>query len=106
MATSPEYIEFIIGQLHTLHEITCKKMFGEYMIYANGKPVFTVCDNTVFVKKSDGIAPLMQNADCGYPYEGAKEHYILDVENPDFASEVFNELEKITPLPKKRTPKK
>ena len=52
-------------------------MFGEYMVYVNDKPVLLVCDNTVYVKKLPEIEELMSGAECGVPYDSAKEHYIL-----------------------------
>ena len=51
MATSPEYLAFVLEQLPPLWDIRSRKMFGEYMIYLNDKPILTLCDNTVFVKK-------------------------------------------------------
>ena len=50
MATSKEYIEFVCEQLEGIENVTYKKMFGEYMVYVNAKPIFIVCDNTVTVK--------------------------------------------------------
>lgn len=51
MATSQEYIEFVCEQLVGVENVRYKKMFGEYMVYVNDKPVLLVCDNTVYVKK-------------------------------------------------------
>lgn len=52
MATSQEYIEFVCEQLVGIENVRYKKMFGEYMVYVNDKPVLLVCDNTVYVKNS------------------------------------------------------
>ena len=41
------------------------------------------------------------NAECGFPYEGAKEHFILDLENRDLLDRLIPLLEEITPMPKK-----
>lgn len=106
MATSKEYIEFVCEQLDGIENVTYKKMFGEYMVYVNAKPIFLVCDNTVMVKKVPEIAALMKDAPDGIPYEGAKVHYILDIENRPLVRDVIAILEPITPLPKKRTKKK
>lgn len=76
MATTPEYLEFVLEQLPPLRSIRSRKMFGEYMIYLNDKPILTLCDNTVFVKKLPVLGDIMANSACGCPYEGAKEHYI------------------------------
>ena len=102
MATSKDYIEFVCGQIQGDYVVTNKKMFGEYMVYVNGKPVLLVCDNTVFVKKLPELSSLMEQAEYGVPYNGAKEHFILDVENAELTEEVIAVLERVTPLPKKK----
>ena len=102
MATSSEYIEFVCEKIKDFGAVRSRKMFGEYMVYINDKPIFTVCDNTVYVKKLPQIEHLMCAADCGYPYDGAKECYILDVENTDLLSSLIPVLEEVTSLPKKK----
>ena len=47
----------------------------------------------------------MDGAPCGVPYEGAKEHYILDIDDAPFARQVAALLETVTPLPKPRKKK-
>ncbi len=106
MATNLDYINFVCEQIHGNYSVRYKKMFGEYMIYVNDKPILLVCDNTVFVKKLKEIFELMKNSDCGFPYKGAKEHYILDIENAELTEKVINILESITPLPKKKVKSK
>ncbi len=105
MATTQDYVEFVCEQLPREWALRYRKMFGEYMVYVNDKPVLLVCDNTVFVKQREEIAGLMAGAARGYPYEGAKEHYILDVEDRALAEQVVAELEKVTPLPKPKKKK-
>ena len=100
MATSSEYIDFVCEFLRPFGAVSARKMFGEYMAYLNGKPVLLVCDNTVYIKKYDALAPFMSDASSGFPYEGAKEHYILDVENSVLMQDVIPILEKLTPIPK------
>ena len=51
MATTQEYIEYVCEQIEEFENVRYRKMFGEYMIYVNEKPILLVCDNTVFVKK-------------------------------------------------------
>ena len=106
MATSKEYIDFVCEQIEGIGDISTKKMFGEYMVYVNAKPLLIVCDNTVMVKKAPELASLMEGAPDGIPYEGAKVHYILDIENRELVRSVIAVLEPITPLPKKRAKKK
>lgn len=102
MATTNEYIEYVCEQIKGIGEVRYKKMFGEFMVYVNDKPVMTVCDNTPFVKKLDCIAEKMKDAETGYPYKGAKEHYVLNIDNAEFCKEILSEVEKVTPLPKQK----
>ena len=105
MATNQEFIEFVSDQVSDCGEIRSRKMFGEYMVYVNDKPILLVCDNTVYVKKLEILEQLMSNAELGIPYPGGKEHYILDIENADLSKKVIDLLEPITPIPKKRKQK-
>ncbi len=102
MATDLSFIEYVCEQLQGVGDIRYRKMFGEYMVYVNDKPVITVCDNTVFIKQLDCIAEQMQDTKVGAPYQGAKPHYILDIDNADFAREIIRQVEAVTPLPKKK----
>lgn len=105
MATTNEYIEYVCEQINGIGAIRYKKMFGEFMVYVNDKPVVIVCDNTAFVKKLDCIEEMMKDAKVGYPYKGAKEHYVLDIDNSDFCKNIVSKIEKVTPLPKSRKKK-
>jgi len=102
MATDLSFIEYVCEQLRGVGDLRYRKMFGEYMVYVNDKPVITVCDNTVFIKQLDCIAEQMQGAKIGAPYDGAKPHYILDIDNADFAREIVCQVAAVTPLPKKK----
>ncbi len=102
MATTLNFINYVCEQLNGIGNIDYKKMFGEYMVYVNKKPVIIICDNTAFVKKLECIKEIMKNEDTGFPYKGAKEHYILDIDNSDFSKNVVIEIEKVTPIPKSR----
>lgn len=102
MATSTDFAIFVCEQVNRPGETRYRKMFGEYMVYVNDKPLLLLCDNTVFVKKLPCTEKLLKDAPCGFPYKGAKEHYILDIENTLLAEAVVKELEKVIPIPKRR----
>ena len=102
MATSPDYVEFVCEQIKDVGTVRYRKMFGEYMVYVDDRPVLLVCDNMVYVKIRDEISGLMQGAETGRPYEGAKEHYLLDVENGQLAKSVTSILTAVTPVPKQK----
>lgn len=102
MATGREYIDFVLEQLEGFGALRERKMFGEYMVYLNNRPILSVCDNTVFVKMRPELDEWMRDAERGYPYEGAKECWILDVEDRTLLERVIPLLESLTPLPKPR----
>lgn len=105
MSTTKEFIEYVCEQIEGNFAVRYKKMFGEYMVYVNDKPVLLVCDNCVYVKKLTELGDIMRVAPSGVPYNGAKEHYILDIENRKLSNAVIEILEKFTPVPKKKTKK-
>ena len=102
MACTTDYIDFVCSQLNGVGIIRSKKMFGDWLIYIDEKPVILACDNICYVKKLPMIAELMADADNGFPYDGAKEHYILDIEHRDKAIEIVETLLTVVPYPKKR----
>ncbi len=105
MATNLDFAQYVCEQIAPCGCVRYRKMFGEYMVYVDEKPVLLVCDNTVFVKMLPEIAALMESAETGFPYDGAKEHYVLDIENAPLVSDVIRELVRITPVLKKKTKK-
>lgn len=81
MATSKEYIEYVCEQINGLGDIRYRKMFGEYMVYVDDKPIYLVCDNMVFIKQLPSLESYAGILETGVPYEGSKPHYILDIED-------------------------
>ncbi|MDE7335434.1 MAG: transcriptional regulator [Muribaculaceae bacterium] len=102
MACSSEFIEYVCDALKPLGEVRSRKMMGDYVIYVNDKCVITACDNLAFVKKLPCIAELMADAECGCPYPGAKEAYILDFANTRNALKVIATLWQALPYPKQK----
>lgn len=103
MASSLDFIEFACEQIRSPYPVRYRKMFGDYMIYINDKPLLLVCNDTVYVKKLDYLLLLLGGAPTGVPYTGAKEHYILDIENLELVSSVIELLEANTVFkPKKK----
>lgn len=105
MASSLDFVQYACDQIRGTGVIRYRKMFGEYMVYVNDKPILLICDDTVYVKPHDCIRDLMSNADKGAPYQGAKEHYILDIDNSARSREIVTLLEQVTPVPKPRKKK-
>lgn len=105
MATSLDYIQYVVEKVSACGSVRYQKMFGEYMVYINDKPLLLVCDNSVYVKQHPSITDLMKQASQGYPYPGAKLHWLLDIDQEDITKQVIAVLEPITSLPKKKAKK-
>ena len=105
MASTEEFVEFVCEQVRGTGEIIYKKMFGEYMVYINAKPILLVCNNTVYVKMLDEIKKEMQSESIGEPYKTAKPHYVLNIDNAEFSRKIVSILEPITELPKPKKKK-
>ena len=105
MATGREYIDFVLEQLEGFGALRERKMFGEYMVYLNDRPILSVCDNTVFVKMRPELDEWMRDAERGYPYEGAKEAYLLDLGDDARIDALLPLLVEHRPLPKPRKKK-
>lgn len=106
MSTDSSFVEYICEQLEGAGRIRSRKMFGEYMVYVDDKPVFLVCDNTVYVRMLDELKNIMDEALTGYPYDGAKEHYVVDIDDDELSRSVAVIAAKNIPLPKPKKKKK
>ncbi|MBE6687510.1 MAG: competence protein TfoX [Ruminococcaceae bacterium] len=103
MASSKEYLNFVLEQLSDLKEITYKAMMGEYIIYYRGKIVGGIYDNRLLVKTVRSAVTLMPAAPFELPYNGAKEMLLVDnIDNKEFLNELFNAMYDELPEPKKK----
>ena len=105
MASSKEFVQFVCEQVCTFGSVRSRKMFGEYMVYIDDRPIMLLCDNTVFVKMLPELAPFLCGAETGEPYPTAKPHYVLDVENRELLEQVVPILVSLTPVPAKKRKK-
>ncbi|MBR5426438.1 MAG: TfoX/Sxy family protein [Clostridiales bacterium] len=106
MASSKEYLEFIMEQLSELTDVSYRAMMGEYIIYFHGKVIGGIYDDRFLVKPTASAKALMPDADMEIPYEGAKEMIqVDDVENREFLKELFEAMYGELPEPKKKKAK-
>ncbi|MBQ3465565.1 MAG: TfoX/Sxy family protein [Firmicutes bacterium] len=103
MASSKEYLDYIMDQLSGLDDISYRAMMGEYIIYYRGKVVGGIYDDRFLVKPVKSAASMMPDADRELPYEGAKEMLLVDdVENREFLRELLEAMYDELPAPKKK----
>ena len=93
MASSKEYLDFILEQLSDLDDVSYRAMMGEYIIYYRGKVVGGIYDDRFLVKPTKSAAAMMPNADMELPYDGAKEMLLVDdVDNKEFLRELLDAM--------------
>ncbi len=103
MASSKEYLDFILEQLSDLEDVTYRGMMGEYILYYRGKIVGGIYDDRLLVKPVSSAVVLMPHANYELPYKGAKEMLLVDdVDNREFLTELFTAMYDALPLPKKK----
>ena len=103
MASSKEYLEFIMEQLAGLEDVSWRAMMGEYIIYYCGKIVGGIYDDRFLVKPVEAAKAMMPEAELEQPYEGAKEMLLVDdVDDREFLCELLEAMYDELPAPKKR----
>lgn len=107
MASSKEYLNFILEQLGNLDEITHRSMMGEYIIYYRGRIAAYICDDRLLAKPVEAAKEMMPDAPYEPPYEGAKEMLLVeDVDNKEFLCNLFEKMYEQLPMPKPKKSKR
>ena len=103
MASSKEYLHFILEQLSALEAVSYRSMMGEFILYYRGKIVGGIYDDRLLVKKTRSALELMPAAICDLPYAGAKEMLLVDeVDSKAFLTKLFETMYDELPLPKQK----
>lgn len=108
MGTSSERAAFIAEQAAGAGPVSIRKMFGEYALYLDGRVVALICDDSLFIKMTQGAVALLGDAETGPPYPGARPHYLCDdlLDDPDRLVEVLRAVAGDVPPPKPKGPRK
>ncbi|MBO7348375.1 MAG: TfoX/Sxy family protein [Spirochaetales bacterium] len=103
MASSREYLDFILEQLSDVEGISYRSMMGEYLIYCKNKLVGGIYDDRFLVKPTKAAITLMPEAQMEIPYDGAKAMLLVDnVENRQFLRELLEVMYDELPAPNKK----
>ena len=78
MASTKEYLDFVMEQLSGLDELSSRAMMGEYILYYRGRIFGGIYDNRLLVKPVPMALRLMPDAEMELPYDGAKEMILVD----------------------------
>ena len=77
MASTKEYLEFVLGQISDI-DITYKKMMGEYLLYKDGILFGGIYDDRLLIKPTEKAKELLPNAEYAIPYDGTKPMIFCD----------------------------
>ena len=103
MASSKEYLDFIMEQLSDLDDISYRPMMGEYIIYYRGRIIGGIYDDRFLMKPTKSAVAMMPDADMELPYDGAKKMLMVDdVENREFLGQLMEAMYEELPAPKKK----
>ena len=100
MASTPEYLEYVLGLLANVPEVTTRKMMGEYLLYASCKLFGGVYDDRFLVKDTKASRAMLSAWEV--PYEGASPMLLVDVENAEAISAMVAAMLDELPEPKRR----
>jgi len=106
MATTPTTIAHLIDAAPGC-DLTARKMFGEYGLYAGGTFIGVVCDEMLFLKPTDAARALAPDAPLAPPYPGAKPHLLIDPDlwdDPETLSALIRATATALPAPRKAKP--
>lgn len=100
MASTPEYLEYVLDLLAGVPEISSRKMMGEHLLYSSGRLFGGVYDDRFLVKGTEASRAVLSAEEV--PYEGASPMLLVDVEDADVVSTMAQAMLHELPKPKKR----
>lgn len=93
MASTKEYLDFVLEQLSRIDEVSYRAMMGEYILYYRGRVFGGIYDDRLLVKPVPAAVKLTPDASMELPYEGAKEMILVDdVDNREFLCELVEAM--------------
>ena len=103
MASSKEYLHYILEQLSGLEEITYRAMMGEFILYYRGRIVGGIYDGRLLVKPVKAALSAMPGAVYEPPYDGAKPMLLVEeVDSKEFLTGLFTAMYSELPAPKSK----
>ena len=90
MSSNREYLDYILGQLKDINDITYRPMMGEFILYYRLVIIGGIYDNRFLVKATNNALKILPNAIYEKPYENAKGMILVEeVENKELLKELI-----------------
>jgi TfoX/Sxy family transcriptional regulator of competence genes len=104
MASTRDFVDFVVGQFDESCAVTSRMMFGEYALYSRGKLFALICDDQLFFKPTDGGRAYMGSVVEAPPYPGAKHSFLIrdQIDDGVWLSDLVRISVKELPEPKKK----
>ncbi|MDH5590115.1 MAG: TfoX/Sxy family protein [Gemmatimonadota bacterium] len=108
MGSTQEFVDYVIERFDADCGVTCKKMFGEYGLFSDGKMFGMVCDDRLFFKQTEGGRAYVGDITEAPPYPGAKPIFLIEdrIDDGEWLSELARITTRELPVPRKRNPKR
>lgn len=85
MASSQEFVNYVMEQMALAGAMRARKMFGDYGFYCDDQFIGLICDNQCFLKVTEEGEAYLKTPQYGIPYEGAKPALLIEnLEDRDF----------------------
>lgn len=105
MASTSEYLEYVLDLLGELDDVAHRKMMGGYVLYCRGKVIGGIYDDRFLLKATPAAQRLLSDAPRVHPYPGAKEMLLVEVEDRGALRDVVLAMWEELPAPKKKKKK-
>lgn len=103
MASTKDYLDYVLEQLGDVQELSHRSMMGEYILYVEGKVFGGIYDNRLLIKPTKSAREMLPDAPMELPYEGAKEMLLVDeLDDRALLTQVVTAMADELPMPKKK----
>ena len=93
MASSKDFLDFVLDQLSILPDINYRAMMGEFIIYYHGKIIGGIYDNRLLIKPTESVLKIIPDAKMEIPYPKGKPMIMIpDIENRELLVKLFNAI--------------
>ncbi len=93
MASTKDYLDFVLEQLSGLDGVAYRAMMGEYILYYKGKIAGGIYDDRLLIKPVEAAIEYMPEAKYELPYEGGSRMLLVDdVDNAEHLTGLFEAI--------------